>query len=329
MRTEVDIQKVGQQGQGVGYDPTGNIYFVPGAVPGDRVRVEFAPSAKKYRDAELVEVVQQSPDRTTPPCPYFNSCGGCDWLHWTYAAQVSAKDMILRHTLERGQLVPRHWLPFARAEQTFGYRNRIQVRRDANSLGFMRRKTNEIVDVERCLVAHPALNEELAAIRREPPPPAGAPAQKIELFLSSSGRVLRVQDMPHGAAGFAQVNEAQNETLKKIVSDMVVASKSKQVLELYCGNGNLTFAFAPHVEHTIAFDSNENALESARLRRDADKAPDDIAQAPSRTAFVNAMIDRALLRKLPPDFRGQYDTLVLDPPRSGLGPSWSISFTRT
>lgn len=312
IRTEVEIQRVGQMGQGVGYDEGGNIYFVPGAVPGDRVAVECPEGAKKYRDAELVAVVRPSPERAASPCEYFQACGGCDWLHLSYDAQIRAKEEMLSHVLERAGFQPRERLPIVRAKETFGYRNRIQLRRDGNKLGFLRRRSHEIVDVKKCLVAHPDLNDEMERIRREDIPAA---LQKIELVRNDDGTITRVYDARHGAAGFTQVNTAQNEALCGLVAREVRETKARQALELFCGNGNLTFAYAPLVEHVIAVDANEPALAAARARREA-----TMPEKPSKIAFVTSLIGRALLRKLPPDFKGSYDTLILDPPRAGIGP---------
>src|ERR1051325_11805340 len=57
----------------------GGVVFVPGTAPGDVVRARVVKEQPGYREAELVEIVERSTVRRTPPCPYVSECGGCGW----------------------------------------------------------------------------------------------------------------------------------------------------------------------------------------------------------------------------------------------------------
>jgi 23S rRNA (uracil1939-C5)-methyltransferase len=300
---EIPIHQIGREGQGVGFDGEKNLYFVPGALPGDVVRVRFPSTQKRYRDAELVEVVNHSPQRRKPVCPHFLECGGCDWLHWEYEGQVRAKEEGLRHVMERANLSVPEWRPMRKATTTLGYRSRIQLRHEGTRLGFFKRRTHDIVDVDHCPVSHPKINAELARLR-ESLPPAGA-MRKLELALNSQGEVERVWDSPHGFAGFTQVHPEQNEVLKSIVGEAISRGGSRRVLELYAGDGNLTFAYADLVDEVMAVEINSPSVDKARR------------QNKPAVRFLNEPVRPGLRRKLPRDFVDHYDTLLLDPPRSG------------
>ncbi len=293
-------------GQGVAHDTQGNIYFIPGALPGDRILAETVETSKRYRDAELVEVLAPSPDRRDPECAVFHECGGCDWLHWDYAAQVAAKEKTLRHVLERSTWLPEKFLPTITANETMGYRNRIQLHAAGGRLGFYRRKSHDVVDIASCPVAHPKLNASLAELRREPESLAGG---KIELFVQEDGGVGRRDNEANAAAGFAQVHDAQNALLRQAIGQLVLGAEAKNVLELFAGNGNLTFEYLSGVEEVIAIDSSPTALQQARERLKA--------FAGKRAAFIEANVDVRLKRRLPREFMQGYDTLLLDPPRAG------------
>lgn len=308
MQVELTIDHVGLMGQGVGHDAEANIYFVPGAVPGDRVLVKTENVAKKYRDAELVEIVSPSPDRRDPQCRWFTQCGGCDWLHWEYEAQVRAKDEMLRHVIERSAWLPEKFLPPILASQEFGYRNRIQLRSDGKRLGFYRKKSHDIVDIEKCEVADPRLNESMAGIRAGLKGDEGA--HKIELVVQKDGSVLRLDNRPHAFAGFSQIHDEQNENLKSAVAQILGRAGSQSVLELYCGNGNLTFAYLGGVAEVFGVDCSASAVEAARAEY-AQRKPS------AKAMFWEMRVDSRLMRRLPREFRGRYDTLLLDPPRSG------------
>lgn len=307
MKAEVTISRMGGKGQGVGQDTGGNLYFVPRSLPGDRIQVEFGETSKKYRDANLIEILHPSKDRLDPECSYFSECGGCEWLNWEYASQVKAKEQTLRHVLERGELAPIHDLKFKSAEMKTGYRTRLQLHRDGNRIGFYRKKSHEVVDIERCLVAHPKLNDALGTIRKSDL----KEVKSVELTLLEDGSVHRSDDAPKASAGFTQVNVEQNVFLQETVKRWVIASQAQHVLELYCGDGNLTFPYLSEVKGAVAFDSNRAAIERARLRKQA--------LGVTNVDFSCWLIDTEMAKKWRREGRLNYDTLILDPARSGVG----------
>lgn len=308
METQIEIKRMGLEGQGVGYDLEGNIYFVPGALVGDKVKVKTKEAKKKYRDAEIVEMVEPTGNRIQPVCQYFQKCGGCDWLQWDYQAQLLAKEEIVKHILERGELRPVELLPIKKAEQNLFYRNRIQIRQLGNKVGFFKKKTHELVDIEECKVAAPEINEEIRKIQLEKSPNSSE-VTKIELFLGKDGKVHRFDNVAHSFSGFAQIHSGQNETLKSTVADIVKEKKARKVLELYCGDGNLTYSYITSIEKVWGIDASQSAIESARIQRTEEQG--------SKALFFVDKVDQHLLRRLPQEIR-DYDTLILDPPRQGM-----------
>ena len=313
MEKVIDISRISVLGQGVGSDTAGNIYFVPRALPGDTVRVAVVSQDKKYFECELLEIVTPSKERVESPCRYFHQCGGCDWLDWNYADQLKGKQKVIETALKRAGLTAERVLPILEAKSPLNYRNRIQLRIGKGQLGFYKKKSHDLVDIENCQTARPQINEEIKKIRAQGLSQADA-IQKIELYLNENGEVTNVNNEPHGADGFRQINEEQNALLQKRLSDYVRGSHSKTVLELFCGNGNLTFAYHSLVKKIIAIDSNELAIGQAKKKResmgiDADTSP---------MAFLVDTVDRNTLRRLPAEFKGAYDTLIVDPPRGGL-----------
>jgi 23S rRNA (uracil1939-C5)-methyltransferase len=308
MNVEIDITRMNLEGQGVGYDSEKNIYFVPGAITGDRVEVVPEQTAKRYRDSRLERVVTPSPDRVESPCAHFQVCGGCDWLQWEYSAQLTAKENILRHVLERGGLAPREFFPMLPSPSQFGYRHRIQVRQMGATVGFFKRASHEIVDIKDCRVAHPKLNEAIAKLRATP---SAAPL-KAELFVDDRGEVGHLYDVAHGAGGFTQINAGQNERLRTVVANAVKANDAQHVVELFCGNGNLSFAFFPLVSTCYAVDASRAAITRAR----------EMASELGLTKlfFAHGNVE-AMAAKMPQDVRDRCDTLVLDPPRTGMASS--------
>jgi len=142
----------------------GKVIFVPYAIPGETVRAEITDDRGHYAFARLVEVLEPSPERTDPPCPYFGDgkCGGCQWQHITYEAQLRLKREILVDQLERiGEMEDPVVLPPVADEEGWAYRNHAQFHPAAEGgLGFTRAgDVGGIVPVNFCLILHPELSD--------------------------------------------------------------------------------------------------------------------------------------------------------------------------
>ena len=296
----IKIERVGREGQGVGFDPDGNIYFVPKTVPGDRVCVSFTDRAGRYRDADPVEWIERSHDRQPSLCRYSEVCGGCEWLHWKYSAQLRAKEEMLRHQLQRLGVTVKEFFPIVPAAKIYAYRTRVQIRQRGSQLGFYKRRSHEIVDIDECRVAVPEINEEIRRLRGEG---NVKEARKIELVVTQDGSIQRFTDRPHGAGGFIQIHGEQNEKLKEIVAEEIGHIGGKRVLELYCGNGNLTNSYFQKVERLLGIDNNLFAINEAKR----------IFQNHENVRFLCQSIRPSLKRQIADTF----ETLLLDPPRLG------------
>ncbi|MBA2407781.1 MAG: 23S rRNA (uracil(1939)-C(5))-methyltransferase RlmD [Chitinophagales bacterium] len=105
----------------------GKVVFVKGAVPGDVVNVRVLRNKRDYIEAEVMEIVQPSKDRQQPFCPHFGPCGGCQWQHMKYTAQLAYKDSAASETLERlGKLSIKQKLPIVGSDQDRYYRNKLE-----------------------------------------------------------------------------------------------------------------------------------------------------------------------------------------------------------
>ncbi len=146
--------------------------FVPGAFPGERVRVELARDHQAYLQASEWSLVETSPERVEPSCPVQSRCGGCDLMALSYPAQVRAKAGMLRDALLRTghfEDLPAE-LPFVSAPEPLGYRSRIRLHVAAGArLGFFASDSRELVEIPECQVAHPELNAALSVLRRLAP----------------------------------------------------------------------------------------------------------------------------------------------------------------
>jgi 23S rRNA (uracil1939-C5)-methyltransferase len=134
----------------------GRSVFVPGALPGERVRAAVIGPAH----AQLLEVLVPSPARRVPACPLADRCGGCDWMHLEEASQRSEKERIVVSTLQHlGGIEPESYAlaPTAASPASLGYRRRAVLHPVGKRLGFFGRGSHERVEVERCPALTPPL----------------------------------------------------------------------------------------------------------------------------------------------------------------------------
>lgn len=146
-------------GEAVGRLPSGKACFVPYAIPGERVRVEVVEDHKRWARGRLVEVLEASPDRVTPPCPYFgpDRCGGCALQHVAPDRQATMKRRVVVEQLERIGKFDDPPVAETVTVGSAGYRNTARFAVDpAGRLGFRGAGTHDVVPIDRCLLLHPA-----------------------------------------------------------------------------------------------------------------------------------------------------------------------------
>jgi 23S rRNA (uracil1939-C5)-methyltransferase len=140
----------------------GKATFVPLALPGEQARISIVDEKRSFATAEVDEILNPAPERVAPQCPYFGACGGCQYQHATYTAQLRYKQAILRETLERaGADTPGDIEVLA--GEPWAYRNRIRLAfDDRGKLGYRSRRSHQIIPIAQCPIAAPVLMQAAA-----------------------------------------------------------------------------------------------------------------------------------------------------------------------
>jgi 23S rRNA (uracil1939-C5)-methyltransferase len=317
---ELRIESLAAGGDGVGHAPDGRVVFVPFTAPGDRVRVAIGARRARWMRGEVVELLEAGPGRTDPLCPVFGVCGGCDWQHLGYPAQLEAKQAILRDAIERiARLpVPRQFA-FHASPSPYAYRSRARVVAERGRVGFRRRRSHAVCATSRCPVLVPALDEPLARLAARPPEPNG----EWELTAGMGGThcVARVpvrdsaswveieclgERLRVSAGSFLQANEALRPALAGAVVE--AAGAGTLCLELFAGAGLFTLPLARAFVRLVAVESHPGAV--ADLEDNLSSA--GLGNVEIVAQPVEAAFEAGALGPLLPD------VVVLDPPRSGL-----------
>jgi 23S rRNA (uracil1939-C5)-methyltransferase len=163
----VRIESVAFKGYGVARID-GKVVFVPYTMTGDEAWVEIAEEKKRYSMARLIQIIEPSPGRVNPPCPYFGTCGGCQWQHIDYSIQGELKKEILGETLKRlGKLNEIPPISVVPSPKPYDYRVRVQLKVKGKKMGYYHEKSHQIVDVAHCPISHPLVNQIIEELRED------------------------------------------------------------------------------------------------------------------------------------------------------------------
>ena len=322
-------------GEAVAREPSGRVVFVRGALPGEAVVARMVDERDRYARAVVERVDDASPSRVEPPCPYVAAgCGGCSWQHIAPAEQRALKRQIATDALTRAGGVAGAAVVDGPGLHTEGFRTTVRLAVTDGRAGYRRLRSHEVVPVDACLVAHPALASLIADARfpgadevvlrcsaatgerlvRVLPEDAAAAAdlppdvlRDPDAWLTEevAGRPLRVsarsffQTRPDGAAALvATVAQAAGDDADR-----------GTVVDAYAGVG-LFSACLPVTGRVVAVESSVSSCRDAKVNL--------------------AHRDAAIIRVDVARWRPEPAALVIaDPPRTGLGAAAADRLART
>jgi 23S rRNA (uracil1939-C5)-methyltransferase len=336
--TTVELHDMAHGGEAVGRLEDGRAVFVAGGIPGETVEIRITREKKRWARAEVVSVIEASPDRVEPPCPFVGDCGGCQWQHIAVRRQRELKrDIIL------GQLAHLAGLEDVSVSETvgvgepdgFGYRNHVHLAvDDAGMTGYYRAGTREVVPVDSCRLLHPLLRE----WQEQLPPLPGA--KRLELRAGTrtfqrlallrgyvdedAGEESYQRGIPLGRAGegeiiemvgterfrissksFFQVNTDGAEQLVQLALEALELSEEVSVVDAFAGVGLFSIPMARVARKVWAVERHPAAVRDLRFHAREFKDTVHVVGTDMQDAFT----------QLP----SSVDRVLADPPREGLG----------
>ncbi len=295
------------------------VFFVANTAPGDEIEAKIISLKKNFGFAECLKIIKPSSARRAAPCPVFQRCGGCVWQNITYDEQLKQKQNIVLHALRK--FLPTELLDTAivPSPNEFRYRNRIQIQIRNKQFGFFAAGSNDLVQVNDCLIADERLFKKFLETKEK-----NLNSKKVEVAVDGSGHTS-IRDLDTDESIFAQVNSAQNETLRATVLNYAAKSKAPtEIYDLYCGDGNFSFLFqsakakpeskseskSTAEPKIVAVESSATAIERANKRLAS------VDQSRFSAEFVTADVEDYLIGL---GHSSDSALFICDPPRAGLG----------
>jgi 23S rRNA (uracil1939-C5)-methyltransferase len=318
----VRIEKWVYGGDGLARLPDGRVVLAPFVLPRELARVEAGDEVR----AELIEVLEPSPERVAPPCPVFAKCGGCHYQHAPYEYQLARKSEILREQLRRVGKIDYQGEIAVISGPPLGYRNRAQFHIDNGRIGYLAARSRDLVPVDQCPISSPRVNETLAMLReRLKDPKFPRFVREIEVFTNETAVQINALEYDRPVAksfyewmestvaldypttfgtfrvsprSFFQVNRF---LIEPLTDASLEHASGNTALDLYAGVGLFARRMKEKFEQVIAVESGASAV------RDLEINVPGVKPEHARVEDYLAKLDKA------PDF------VLADPPRSGLG----------
>ncbi|WP_414664623.1 class I SAM-dependent RNA methyltransferase [Horticoccus sp. 23ND18S-11] len=311
----------------------GWVVMVPFTLPGERVRARVFRNHRNFSEADLVEVLTPSPDRVTPRCALFGRCGGCQYQHLAYPAQLEWKRRQVAELLQHMAGIPDFPVaPVVGSPREFNYRSKITPHFNPPRgpapipIGFLRQGTRfDIVDVPQCPIATEGINERLTTVRERVRAQQETYTRAATLLLrQASGEVTTDYDavitetvgdlkLHFLARDFFQNNPFILPAFTRYVREQAAASGARFLVDAYCGSGLFALSAASAFERVAGIEISESSVRFAR----ENAAANGIANA----AFT-AGDASAIFAGLDPAFAPADTAVVIDPPRKGCDESF-------
>ncbi len=279
---ELDIDALSNAGDGIGR-VDGWVVFVPFALPGDRVKARVWRNDKNYSSADLVEIINPSPDRVEPGCRLFGTCGGCQYQHLSYDRQLLWKTRqvadLLR--LQAGLELPVN--PAIASPRQYHYRSKITPHFDKPkeggkpAIGFLKAGSRrDVVDVPQCPIAMECINEALPLARKSVYQAAARFKRGATILLrASEGTVItnnnavaceRVGNLEfHFLAGdFFQNNPFILPLFTDYVAQQASMDGEEFLVDAYCGSGLFALSLAKKFKKVLGVEVSETSADWAR-----------------------------------------------------------------
>ena len=319
---DVRIEKIVPRGFGLAFAENLTV-LTPLAAPGDELRVKIVEIKKRMAFAEIVEIKQPGVKRVDPACKYFGICGGCDFQQMKYPAQLEAKVGIIRDCLHRiGKIEFDGKIPIIGSPNEFGYRSRARwhLDRDKRTIGYFRRDSHDVIDVDSCPILTPGLQSTLEYARESMNwESVWSDRAEMEAATGEEGRVsLYSAEMAEPTAELSFAVNGDNyafsaqsffQANKFLIPDLIEAAiggvDGDAAFDLYCGVGLFALPLAKHFEKVVAVEDNPVAVDFAKK---------NIENA--RLSNVR-LVDMSVARFLTENQKKNLDFILIDPPRSG------------
>ena len=326
----VECEKLDHFGRGLCH-VSGKIMFVPNLLPLEKAFVRVISDKRKYMIGEVVRLVKKSDDRIEPKCGLVNC--GCAIKAMNYDKTLEFKKNKVTEILKKYSGLDGVIKEIIPSENVYFYRNKITLKVKDGKIGYFKNDSNELIEVKKCFLASEKINKIIGILKELDLSKVKEIVIKdfdevmiiidgimdIELLKECAESIYMEGKLVYGKEfiiaklgkfkfyvskdAFFQVNlEVALKLYNKVLEYL---GKSNSVLDLYCGTGTISIFLSKYFESVIGVEINEEAIKCANLNKDLNGI--------NNVRFICGDVSKEIHY-----LKVQVDSIVVDPPRSGL-----------
>jgi 23S rRNA (uracil1939-C5)-methyltransferase len=333
MHTKLIISKLDNQGRGISYY-NNKIIFIPNSLPNEEVEVEITKENSKYYEGKVINIIKPSLNRVLPKCPYINDCGGCTFMHLNYTDQIEYKRNVVKDILKKYCGIDEN-VKIIESNKDLFYRNKVELKIHRNTYSYYNNSSHDYCDIAKCLLANNTINEIIdyhsfmniydgsITIRTN--------YNNDLLLVIETSKFEFFNDPPENVVGvvvngktvygnnyffdyigeykfkvsydsFFQINNYIASEIFKILNNNL---SGNTLLDLYCGSGVMGISLKDKYNKIIGIEKVKNAIKDANDNAVLNKVKNYKYYAGDTSEIL-------------PTINDEIDTVVIDPPRSGL-----------
>lgn len=338
---DVEILRENNEGDGVA-SVNGFIVFVKGALKNEKVKIKIDEVNKNYAVGSIIEIKEKSINRRIPICPYFYDCGGCNLMHMDYNSQLEFKKNKIESIFKKICNIDIK-LSSIYSYNIQNYRNKVVFKVENDKIGFYKKRTNEIIDINECIITDKKINEVLLKFRGFIKENVNHKIKNVMIRICSDELMISIDnlnneykekfielfnyvssiyinnELVHGVESlnqklnglvfdvspksFFQVNPVTAEKLYNKALSFV--SNSDTIVDLYSGTGTITMLLAKKARKVIGIEVVKEAVEDAKNNM--------LLNHIDNIEFICDKVEN----KIDTLKETNIDTLIMDPPRGG------------
>ena len=332
---QVKIKKLDNQGRGITYYDD-KIMFVNNALPDEIVSIKNINFKKKYYEADMEEVLEESKNRIVPKCPYYKKCGGCNLMHMNYELQKDFKITKIKEILNKYAGIEPE-VKLVENDKTLFYRNKITLKVEDGVWGYFSSKTHNLTSINNCLLAANVINDIIGnhdfinIISGEITIRSNYEDKVLISVITKDEVELKEELIPENICGIVVNNktiykdnyfydyidnykfkvsynsffQVNNFIAGRIFNILEGNLSGNNLLDLYCGVGTLGISVSKKFNNVYGIEINENAIYDAKHNAEINN-------------LKNANYYCGSTDKILSELNVDFDTIIVDPPRSGL-----------
>ena len=340
---KVEVTKLDHQGRGIA-KINDKIIFIPNALPRETIDVDIVLEKKKYYEGTIKEIINASDKRIKPVCPYFEECGGCQFLNMNYQDSLDYKQNKVEEIMNKYLGIKIKINNIVACDNNLYYRNKttFQVK---NDIGFFKEKTNTLIPVDKCYISDIKINDiykaikdniNLTNVKQVIIRATKNTLESMVIFKTSNyidnkkiidilkkkvdsiyindeliyGKGKIIENLCNknfyiSPSSFFQVNTLQAEKLYNKAIAYADIKKEDTVLDLYCGTGTIGIVASNKAKKVIGIELNKEAIKDAN----ENKKLNNINNIEFYAGDVGKILNKNNYKP---------DIIIVDPPRAGL-----------